>query len=145
MHTIYQVKNNSNNKIYIGCSDNAKKRLNEHINGLKRNIHDVSTMQSDFNTFGINQFTFSEVFCIIDKRWAEAIEDMFISDYNSTFHNFGYNKSTNKGWSLESRFRDSERKYLRSGKYCLLTSVNLKDPIAEILYSSFQNRYFKKP
>lgn len=145
MLTIYQIKNNSNGKVYIGCSENTKKRAGEHINSLKNNVHPVSALQRDFNNLGINQFTFSEVFCITQKSWAKVFEDMFIFDCHSTIHEFGYNKSTNKGWSLESKFRDSERKLLRSGRYCLLTCVKLKDPIAEILYSTFQNSYFKKP
>jgi len=51
---IYAIKNSDNNKIYIGSSKSFYKRLNKHINNLRKNIHSNNHLQNAFNKYGEN-------------------------------------------------------------------------------------------
>lgn len=55
---IYQIKNNINNKLYIGSSCNIEKRFLAHKNLLKRNKHHSIHLQNAWNKYGEENFTF---------------------------------------------------------------------------------------
>ena len=46
---VYQIKNITNNKIYIGSSTNYKTRINTHIIDLKAGRHTNKLLQEDYN------------------------------------------------------------------------------------------------
>ena len=53
---IYIIKNNINNKVYIGLSKNLNNRIKQHKNRLLNNSHKNTHLQSAFNKYGINNF-----------------------------------------------------------------------------------------
>lgn len=91
---IYKVTNKINNKIYIGCSKNIRKRWTDH----KCNSHNPN--DNSYNTkfyralrkYGIENFT-HEVLeeCTEDVLFEKEIQ--YIKDFNSTDDNIGYNTS----------------------------------------------------
>jgi len=56
---IYQIKNNTTNKIYIGSSDNFERRKTQHFWYLRSNSHHSTHLQHSFNKYGEEAFEFS--------------------------------------------------------------------------------------
>lgn len=54
--TIYGIKCNITNKIYVGSTKNISRRLSKHFSLLYRNEHPNKTLQNDYNIFGYNNF-----------------------------------------------------------------------------------------
>lgn len=55
---IYYIKNNINNKCYIGSSVNIIKRLSHHKNRLNNNLHCNPHLQKSWNKYGKENFSF---------------------------------------------------------------------------------------
>lgn len=49
---VYCIYNTKSKKAYFGSSSNMKKRLNAHLNMLRRNTHENSHLQNSFNLYG---------------------------------------------------------------------------------------------
>jgi group I intron endonuclease len=56
---IYCIKNEVNNKKYIGSAKNIKKRRNVHKCRLRKNIHENPHLQASWNKYGESNFTWS--------------------------------------------------------------------------------------
>lgn len=140
MFTIYKIENFINGKKYIGYTQRYKSRVSQHLSGLRNNRHEVHTLQEDFNTFGIAAFSFSVLTTTTNVSDAKKTEHAFILQLGTLNHELGYNKSTCKGWGPESKFRDTERKLLKSRRrpYLLLPGTDLNHPVHECLIRSFK-------
>lgn len=84
---IYTIENNINNKIYIGSTYRPiEKRLSEHKTDLKKNKHCSKLLQQDYNTYGIENFTFKVLENIEDSSQIRKIETQWLKtirpDYN---------------------------------------------------------------
>ncbi len=55
---VYTITNILNNRIYVGCSKNVRKRLNWHRCLLKSNKHSNDRLQKSFNKYGEKSFKF---------------------------------------------------------------------------------------
>ncbi len=55
---VYKITCLINDKIYIGSSNNIKKRWKVHKNELNKNNHDNMFLQRDWNRFGEKNFIF---------------------------------------------------------------------------------------
>jgi len=137
MYSVYKLENLLNGKKYIGYAKNYKSRASKHLSDLRNQRHDVFCLQQDFNSLGEDAFSFYVLACALNRKYAKAIEHSLILEYETLNPDFGYNKSTYKGWGLESRFRDSERKFIKKGKYELLEGVSLHHAIPKQLFSNF--------
>ena len=87
---IYCIKNNKNNKVYIGQSIDVEKRKNCHFYKLNNNIHENEHLQYSFNKYGSECFSFS-VIKECRKDELNYLESNYIKEYNSCNSNFGYN------------------------------------------------------
>lgn len=56
---IYQIKSISTSRIYIGCSNDIKRRWTAHKSLLKRKKHSNPFLQNHYNRYGLNDFEFS--------------------------------------------------------------------------------------
>jgi group I intron endonuclease len=54
---VYGIKCLANDKIYIGSTNNLKRRKKEHFNNLKNRKHNKSLLE-DYNKFGKDNFSF---------------------------------------------------------------------------------------
>ena len=61
-HFIYLTTNLVNNKKYIGLTNKIKRRRARHFADLKRNKHDNSFLQKEFNIYGEENFIFTVEF-----------------------------------------------------------------------------------
>lgn len=55
---VYFIENTNNNKIYIGSSNNVDKRMNKHLNLLRRGKHHSIILQNSWNKHGEDSFRF---------------------------------------------------------------------------------------
>lgn len=77
---IYKIKNISNNKIYIGSSNDVYKRKNEHFSSLERSEHCNSHLQRAYNIYGKNNFRF-EILEICEEKDLLKIEQKYLDKY----------------------------------------------------------------
>lgn len=118
---IYAITNEANGKIYVGQSNNINRRYREHFSMLRHNRHSNEHLQSAWNKYGENNFTFNVLKeCPISNldNW----ERWFISSTQSSNKRYGYNKelggNLNKILSEETKekIRKNHKHYFR-GKH----------------------------
>jgi len=84
---IYQIRNLQNGKVYIGSSKNIFTRWKRHLSNLKNKNHPNSHLQSSFNKYGINNFSFE----ILEETNELIKREQFYID--NEVKNLLYNKS----------------------------------------------------
>ena len=96
MRGIYQIKNLTNNKFYIGESLNILQRWEEHKKDLRNNKHHSFKLQKAWNEYGEKAFEFNilailndDISNFIDKYVLIVYEYLYMIQYN-TLEN-GYN------------------------------------------------------
>lgn len=119
---IYAIKCKKENKVYIGQSKQIEKRYREHINKLKRQVHQNHYLQEAFNEFGEENFCCEILFELNESEFTRQklydLEIEYIKLYDSTNREKGYNldsggNSKNRA-SLETRKKLSKA---MTGKY----------------------------
>jgi len=88
---VYMVLCLANNKRYYGQSKNISVRISQHKTRLRKNIHEVSEMQHDFNLYGESMFEFSCLF--VDKNNSEEQRKALETERIGRFFSICYNKS----------------------------------------------------
>lgn len=84
MYYIYKITNKINNKIYIGQTNDIKKRFNSHKNNKK------SVISKAINKYGVDNFIFEIIETINTIEEANSLEIKYINKFNSIAPN-GYN------------------------------------------------------
>ena len=87
---IYCIKNIINDKRYIGQSKDCVERKTQHFSILRLGKHYNKYLQSDWNTYGENNFEFT----ILEKCQKEKLDELekkYIKLYDSCNRNKGYN------------------------------------------------------
>jgi predicted GIY-YIG superfamily endonuclease len=81
---IYQIKNLINDQIYIGSTNNFRKRWSEHKSGLNNKNHRNSHLQRSWNKYGSEVFEFSileevEIHSLLEKEqyWIDTLKPVF--------------------------------------------------------------------
>lgn len=90
---IYCIENIVNNKRYIGQSIHIHRRWSEHKYELNNNIHDNDYLQKSWNKYGPDNFKF-DIIELCDESELDNKECYYISLYNTTDCNYGYNLQT---------------------------------------------------
>lgn len=102
---IYIITDSINNRVYIGQSDNAKRRLQIHKLQLRKGIHKNVRLQRAFNANG-DGFRF-EILELCPESELDERERAWIAHYQSNQHENGYNVTDggHKGakWNEEAR------------------------------------------
>lgn len=87
---IYVIKNNCNNKVYIGQTRTSlKQRWNEHVRESKK---DDYILYRAMRKYGIENF-YMEQLDVCDVEMLDELEISYIKYFNSTDDRFGYNMS----------------------------------------------------
>ena len=93
MTTIYKIQNIVNGKVYIGITtQKVQNRLSAHKSLLKKNKHHNADLQSDWNKYGHENFTFEKIDRCSDSI-ADKKESEWIEVFNSHNPEHGYNKT----------------------------------------------------
>jgi len=118
---IYKIKNNINNKVYIGSSVNLKKRESKHFWMLRNKIHDNEFLQSSFDKYGCENFLF-ETIEICDLESLVERENYYIELYKSNAMKFGYNLVTVNNFR-RNNYNDEVK--LKLSKHNLIKNGNI--------------------
>lgn len=111
---IYKITNLVNNKVYIGLSNNIKKRYSRHKNDLKNNKHSNSHLQNAYNKYGKENFIFEILDCFDSVHDVNEAEIEYIRIYNSNDRSFGYN--IQEGGSFSPTLEETKLKMSKSLK-----------------------------
>jgi group I intron endonuclease len=87
---IYCIECLINNKKYIGKSKNIKKRLSKHQTMLKKNTHENKHLQSAYNKYGKENFSFYILEECEESEVSEK-EKYYIKIFKTKDREFGYN------------------------------------------------------
>lgn len=86
-----------NDKSYVGQDSNIFKckRLQNHITALKKNEHNNTKMQDDFNIYGMDKLTYTILTFSLDytKEDLNRLEKYYIKELNTYESDFGYNQT----------------------------------------------------
>lgn len=88
---IYRITNNTNNKIYIGITQNIEKRWTDHKrDAIKKYKNRFYAFQAALSKYGEENFTWEVIAECANLKDANYLETSFIKEYNSLVPN-GYN------------------------------------------------------
>lgn len=76
---IYKITNIINGKMYIGSSNNCKRRLKEHFSKLRCNKHYNKKLQFAFNKYGENNFNFNIIEYVEDVNLLLEREQYYLN------------------------------------------------------------------
>jgi group I intron endonuclease len=136
---VYKILNKVNNKIYIGSTNNFKRRETEHFRNLKNNKHENSYLQSAYNKHGKDNFMFE----IIEETSDLFNREQYWMDLlDACNHNIGYNinKTADRPPSWQNKKHSEETKErIREYHMGLKMSKETKNKIGEAnkKYKSF--------
>nr|ALO21551.1 putative GIY YIG homing endonuclease [Haematococcus lacustris] len=95
---IYMILCLKNNKRYYGETTNVSARLSKHKSKLRRNIHEVSELQRDWNIYGESFFEFITLYIssVCNKIQRVALEVEYIARHYDICYNKILNSSRKK-------------------------------------------------
>ena len=133
---IYVICNTTNEKIYIGSTNNTKNRWKVHKHRLRKNIHANQKLQNAWNKYGEEAFSFKLIQNI--EKEEDLIEyEQFWMDTTNPFYNICRVAGRTSGvkQSKEQKEATAERmlgnKYAAGGK--TIHTQETKDKIAKSL------------
>jgi group I intron endonuclease len=88
---IYLIKNIVNNKVYVGSAVNVDKRWKEHKRFLKLGKHHSFHLQSAWDKYGKQSFTFDILEEVANPVHLLAYEQVYLDYYKSFERDKGYN------------------------------------------------------
>ena len=94
---IYAIKNTVSQKIYVGCTTDIKKRMQQHFYVLRRGKHSEKDMQADFDKYGKDSFEVKVITSFENKLEASAFETFMMKLLKSQNPECGYNARDHKG------------------------------------------------
>jgi group I intron endonuclease len=103
---IYQIKNKSNGKIYIGSARRFQKRFAEHVRQLNNGTHHNRHLQASWNKWGKDKFIFEIIETVVGDKVARTLREQ---------------------WHLEQHF-DKWHLCYNSVKNCIQTYKGIADP-----------------
>jgi len=105
---IYKIKNNINNKIYVGCTTKPiEQRFVEHIQRSKNNKFNKTKLYYSFKKYGIENFSI-ELIEECDEKLMFIREIEYIKEFNS--YNNGLNSTEGGEGCLGYKHSDDIRK-----------------------------------
>jgi group I intron endonuclease len=111
---IYQIKNNFNQKIYLGSSKNLSRRELEHFGSLRRGNHFNKHLQRAYNKYGKDVFEF-RILARCPKEYCIKLEQWFL-DNLKPLYNIRINATSNKGLKLSPEHVEKIRKAVTGRK-----------------------------
>ncbi|UKJ82891.1 GIY-YIG nuclease family protein [Priestia megaterium] len=149
---IYCIRNIVSGKIYIGQSKSIKERKNEHLKKLRKRIHHNSYLQRAFDKYGEDLFQFT-ILTYCEENELNKEESYYISKFNSTDKNVGYNLTTGgdsfsfsdeslKKMSKTRRQLCQDKDYLIKMSFARSTiPIDTVKKIKEMLYKDYRVEY----
>lgn len=141
---IYVVINRLTGRGYVGSAQNLRARCRGHLSTLRRGYTTNGLMRRDLQLHGAEHFdcvvleTFPSLEAAGGKEGLVISENEWIVRLGTHRESLGYNALLYGQWTKGASLRDRERKLKHNDRsYCLLHSVDLYDPIADVLLDSW--------
>ena len=128
---VYMIKCLINGKVYIGKSNDVKRRWREHKSRLKRNNHENEKLQYDWNKYGEDNFEFKLIENYDNEEFGIELEKKYINEYKSYDLNFGYNMTLGKGENGWEILTEETKKKLSEARKGIIFSEEHKKKIGE--------------
>ena len=114
---VYQIKNLSNNKIYIGSTITSFIcRWRQHNSKLKSGKHENTHLQSSYNKYGESSFEYSILYIGTSKEDIRDKEQELINSFDSCNPDKGYNMDSIVDRSIRSEETKKKISLSRKGK-----------------------------
>lgn len=131
---VYVVMNWVNGRCYVGSSRRLRARMQQHRSDMAAGMSNNGTVRRDLRLMGAGCFVIFPAAvlppdCPNPRRALVILEEDWIYQLRAHEEGLGYNNAIKGWWTPGARFRDTERKYRRSGSYVLLPGVDLFVPI----------------
>jgi group I intron endonuclease len=147
---IYKITNINTKKIYIGSSNNIKRRFKEHLRLLENNKHHSAKLQRSYNrTKDKSVFKFEILEKVRDENKLKEREQYYIDLYNA--FNTGYNccaESDNPKYTYENekkKIRDNNRKEYFNKFIELYNQYSDNFIFTNIFLNRLLNKHYKSP
>ena len=129
VYCIYKITNLINSKVYIGRTNNLKRRIKQH-----RNLSSNRYLSKSIKKYGWENFSVEILERNLNIENVPNIESKYIEEYNSTNRNFGYNiqKISQTGKLFCSDEEKIERSRSRIKKSTGLTLEEFQNKIVEM-------------
>lgn len=88
---IYMIKCTTNDKTYIGSSNDVMRRLKTHKRELKNGSHNNLLLQHEYNKYGADKFIFKIIDQNLEEELLLAYEKCYMYKYDSMVKYKGYN------------------------------------------------------
>ena len=105
---VYRIRNLTNNKFYIGSTNNLYKRFIQHKALLEKGVHHSVYLQRAFDKYGTSQFIM-EVLLLCKQEYLLYYEQQLIYELEPDY-NINKHATSNRGykWSEQSRQKASK-------------------------------------
>ena len=107
---IYKITNRINDKIYIGSTQDKKRRWREHKSNLKDNHHRNQHLQNSWNKYGSEEFEFLVIEDVQDKGDLLSREEFYLRYINYHDPESLYNIALDAKAPMRGRKRPAEVK-----------------------------------
>ena len=122
---IYTITNIIDNKLYVGYTNNFKKREQSHFLELKKFIHKNQHLQRAVNKYGIENFKF-EIIEECPKEYLISMEHYWCNLLDSRNRNYGYNIMPTNPLSVNGRHTtETKEKLSKSHKGKILSEATI--------------------
>lgn len=114
---VYGILCEANGRIYIGSTNNFKRRKKEHFNLLRNNKHGNEDLQNDFIKLGESYFKFLHLWFCDEDKLTEA-EKHFLSDKSISLYNKILDPTNHKGKNnpcYGRKLTEEQKKALQDG------------------------------
>jgi group I intron endonuclease len=128
---IYIIRNERNQKMYVGSGIDLRKRKREHKNDLEANRHANGHLQNAFNKYGLEAFTFNVVECVLDANNLIPREQFYMDYYKTANAVFGYNLCSKAGSVLGYKHTEESRKQMSEAHKGKKLSEDTKKKMSE--------------
>lgn len=108
---IYQIRNTSNERIYVGSAVRLAKRWKEHLRDLRAGVHHSQKLQNAWNKYGEAAFCF-EVLEYVQNRDALLQREQAWIDSLNAYSRANYNVCRTAGSQLGMKASEATRKKL---------------------------------
>lgn len=116
MKYIYKIECLKTKRVYIGSTNNYKRRFQEHKRDLRQNKHYNKNLQKEYNLYGLSNFNF-KILEIVSLSNSNVREDFWINSYGGVDSDRCYNCQDSKHQCLITKQRGAEsRKGLLVGQ-----------------------------
>ena len=128
-YSVYKIKNHITNQYYIGVDSYYPKRLNQHQSKLKNNKHRNRHLQSSYNKYGAENFSFKLLKFCENRKEMLSEEVKYIKHFKSFKE--GFNHTIGGEGSFGYKHSKESLLKMKGGDYSFTQTQEFKDKISK--------------